>query len=130
VYIRVQFAATVFDTPSWLRDVAYLTALIATTWHATPIHKACYDNDVDLLQALLDFGPLAESLSLRDQHGWTALHVAVFVNSIDAAKLLLSRGADIFDVAGTCRHTALHIACSRGVSKDNLLWIIKNSICS
>ena len=105
-----------------------MTAFIATTWHTTPIHKACYENDAALLEALLDSGSLAESLTLRDQYGWTALHVAVFMNSIEAAKLLVSRGANIYDVVGACRHTALHLACSRGLSRDTVLWLVKNNV--
>lgn len=128
LYIIMQFGLTVFDIPSWLRDVTYLTAFIATTWHTTPIHKACYENDVALLQVLLDSGSLAESLTLRDQYGWTALHVAVFMNSIEAAKLLVSRGANIYDVVGACRHTALHLACSRGLSRDTVRWLVKNNL--
>ena len=96
-----------------------LTAFISATWHATPMHKACYENDVVGLQALLRNGPenADHAFSLRDQCGWTALHVAVFMDRIEVIKLLLSKGVDIFEVTDNCKFTALHLACSRGLSR-------------
>ena len=104
-----------------------MRAFIAATWHATEIHKACYENDVASLHALVESvsqseEQLASLLALRDHHGWTALHVAVFMNRIEATRLLVSRGADIFAVTGPGaeaggggrRRTALHLASSRG----------------
>ena len=110
-----------------------MSAFIAATWYATAIHKACYENDVTSLHALVESvsqseEELASLLALRDHHGWTALHVAVFMNRIEATRLLVSRGADIYAVtgpgpaaavaaAGGGGHTALHLACSRGHSE-------------
>ena len=104
-----------------------MSAFIAATWHATAIHKACYENDVASLHALVESvsqseEELASLLALRDPHGWTALHVAVFMNRIEATRLLVSRGADILAVTGAAGvgvsggggRTALHLACSRG----------------
>ena len=94
---------------------------VASTWYTTPIHKACYENDVAGLRALVESlsqSEAAESqIALRDHHGWTALHVAVFMNSIETTEILLSiRSVDIFTVTGggALGHTALHLACSRG----------------
>ena len=105
-----------------------MSTFIAANWYATAIHKACYENDVTSLHALVESvsqseEELASLLALRDHHGWTALHVAVFMNRIEATRLLVSRGADIFAVtgpgpaAGGGGHTVLHLACSRGHSE-------------
>jgi ankyrin repeat protein len=102
-----------------------MVAFIEASWHATPIHKACYDNDLYGLHALVksisqqDSPAEAESqIDVRNHHGWTALHVAVFMNRIDATKLLVSSDADISATTGGARgHTALHLACSRGHSQ-------------
>lgn len=82
------------------------------------MHKTCYENDVVGLQALLtSISDNTEAFSLRDQHGWTPLHVAVFMNRVEVTKLLISKGAKICEVTGNSKLTALHLACSRGLSK-------------
>jgi ankyrin repeat protein len=82
------------------------------------MHKVCYENDIDGLQAQLRSVPdNTDAFGLRDQHGWTALHVAVFMNRVEVTKLLIASGANIFEVTGNSNLTALHIACSRGLSK-------------
>jgi ankyrin repeat protein len=97
-----------------------LTSYIESTWHATPLLKACYENDVEGLIKLLDgdpeekIEPLSCSISDRDQYGWTALHVAVFMNCIEVSELLIFKGADVFAVTGACGHSVLHLACVRG----------------
>ena len=86
---------------------------IARNWHSTETHRACYENDLSLLQALLDSSPDDSALSVCDNFGWTPLHVSVYFNRLETAMLLLSKGADIFlpTVRG---HSALHLACYRG----------------
>ena len=85
---------------------------IARTWHSTSIHKACYENDLVSLRVLLGSLSEASALSVCDNFGWTPLHVSVYMNRVEAVRLLLSKGADIFlqTVRG---HSALHLACSR-----------------
>jgi ankyrin repeat protein len=85
-----------------------LRDFIAATWCSTPLHKACYEGSLDEL-----FADVSQ-IALRDHNGWTALHVAVYMRRIEASRLLLTGGADIFAVTGGARgHTALHLACSR-----------------
>ena len=81
-----------------------------STWHATPLHKAAYENNtVGLLELITP-----ENIDFRDHLGWTALHVAVFLERVDVLRLLIDSGANIF--ATTCLgHTALHFACFRGL---------------
>ena len=82
-----------------------------STWHATPLHKAAYENNtVGLLELITP-----ENINFRDPLGWTALHVAVFLERVDVLRLLIDSGANIF---ATTRlgHTALHFACFRGLA--------------
>ena len=87
----------------------YLETFISTTWHATPMHKACFENDLPSLATLL-----ADSscVNIRDHNDWTPLHVAaVFLGRVEAAQLLLDNGANIF--ALTARgHSTLHLVRS------------------
>jgi len=86
---------------------------IARNWHSTETHKACYENDLGLLQALLDSTTDDCAHSVCDNFGWTPLHVSVYLNRYDAVRLLLSKGVDIF-IRTAHGHTALHLACYRG----------------
>jgi len=77
---------------------------VASTWYTTPIHKACYENDVAGLRALVESlsqSEAAESqIALRDHHGWTALHVAVFMNHIESINVLVSLDAGVLRIPG------------------------------
>ncbi len=100
-----------------------LFSFIASTWHGTPIHKACYENDLAGLEALVASDPA--SLAVHDKFGWTALHVAAFMNRMDVFEVLVSRGSDIFALTGASGHTAFHLACSRG-HVNIVRWILQN----
>ena len=62
------------------------------------IHQLCHENDTAGLRALLgsrsDSDSVSELLSLRNDRGWTALHVAVIMNRVEVIKVLVSLGAD------------------------------------
>ena len=49
-----------------------------------------------------------------DAQGWTALHVASFMNRPEATSKLLAAGVDIDAVTYGSELTALHLACSKG----------------
>ena len=96
-----------------------LISIIASLWHETPFHKACYENDCDALRLLLDeVGSVSVtsffSVDCRGRNAWTPLHVAAFFNRIECAELLLEAGANTNLVDFKYQQTALHIACSRG----------------
>ena len=100
-----------------LRLQSRLRPMISSTWHGTVLHSACYENDLESLQALLASGKedLDFDINMRNTQGWTALHAAVYLNRIEAVRLLINEGADVMLVTDEDRrHTALHIACSRG----------------
>ena len=70
-----------------------MRAFVEATWYTTPMHKACYNDDVDGLRALVESLSKSEAETLicqRDHHGWTALHVAVFMNHIEIINILVS----------------------------------------
>ena len=77
-----------------------LRSFIASTWHTTPIHQLCYENDTAGLQALLDSrsDSVLEILSLQNERGWTALHVAVFMNRVEVIKVLASFGVGFLEI--------------------------------
>lgn len=88
---------------------------IANHWHSTPIHEACYENDILMLRSLLDSEMASQYISCRDHCGWMAIHVAAFMNRAEIFDLLLTRGANLFAITGGLRgFTTLHLACSRG----------------
>jgi hypothetical protein len=55
---------------------------------------------------------VALTVDARDRDGWTPLHLALFLGSIDAAQLLLDHGADPL-VITKCGRNAMHLVCSR-----------------
>ena len=80
-----------------------MITFIEATWYTTPIHKACYDYDVDGLRALVESLPKPEAetqLGQRDHHGWTALHVAVFMNHIEIVIFICSFCSGVIDIPG------------------------------
>jgi ankyrin repeat protein len=80
-----------------------MRTFIEATWYTTPMHKACYDNDVDGLHALVDSLSKSEAetqIGQRDHHGWTALHVAVFMNHIEIINVLVSFSVGVKNIPG------------------------------
>eukprot|EP00208_Stichococcus_sp_RCC1054_P003344 CAMPEP_0206141024 /NCGR_PEP_ID=MMETSP1473-20131121/11561_1 /ASSEMBLY_ACC=CAM_ASM_001109 /TAXON_ID=1461547 /ORGANISM="Stichococcus sp, Strain RCC1054" /LENGTH=231 /DNA_ID=CAMNT_0053535419 /DNA_START=189 /DNA_END=880 /DNA_ORIENTATION=+ len=65
------------------------------------------------MRKLLDKAGKHFSLDTYDAQGWTALHHACRHGHADAAKLLLSRGADI-DAEDLAGNSPLHLAASSG----------------
>ena len=97
---------------------------VASLWHDSPCHKACYWNEIDDLRALLEGdsgGDYNDADATRlllvnaaGRDGWTALHTGSFMNRLEAAELLLRAGAAVGSVTVSGQLTALHLACHRG----------------
>ena len=103
-----------------------MTEFIARVWHTTPIHRACYEGDLDSLGTLLESISDHGVLSICNKFGWTPLHVSVYLERVDVVRLLLVKGADQFLM--TARgHTALHLACYRG-SIDIVRLLIRSAV--
>ena len=90
---------------SWASDIRpALRSFLASTWHVHLIHQLCHENDAAGLRALLgnrsdsDSDSVSDSVSvlrsLRNDRGWTALHVASIMNRVEVIKVLVSLGAD------------------------------------
>lgn len=58
----------------------------------TPLHRACYNNHVDVIRYLLSQGADIHAESLE---GWKPLHSAAHWSQTEAAALLIEAGADI-----------------------------------
>jgi hypothetical protein len=75
----------------------------------SPLFAAVMKNDVAKIAKLLDVG---EDINFRDRHKQTPLSVAVDENKIEAARLLIERGADLTVCA--CSFTPLASAATMG----------------
>ncbi len=77
--------------------------------HATPLHMACHQGDVEVVRALLECGALPE---LKNHRGETALHIAVKQRHDEIVRLLIAEGAAV-NVAKLTGKTPLHEAVNR-----------------
>ncbi|KAH8395506.1 hypothetical protein KR215_011467 [Drosophila sulfurigaster] len=71
----------------------------------TPLHRACYNNFVDIAKLLLQY---QANPNARTELGWTPLHSACKWNNADCAQLLLQFGADV-NAESDGQQTPLHI---------------------
>jgi ankyrin repeat protein len=96
--------------------------IISDLWHDLPIHKACHNNHLEALRKLVQQKNIENKINAvaaaPGRGSWSALHVASFMNRLEAAELLVRSGADLrlatTDNGGL---TALHLASSRGHSE-------------
>lgn len=75
----------------------------------TPLHRACYNNHLKVIDLLLTRGA---DLTNRTTEGWTALHSACKWGHHEAAALLLAAGADVNSMTNG-RVTPLHLASTQ-----------------
>ncbi|XP_068140599.1 ankyrin repeat domain-containing protein 49 [Drosophila tropicalis] len=71
----------------------------------TPLHRACYNNFIDIAKVLLQY---QANPNARTEMGWTPLHSACKWNNADCAQLLLQFGADV-NADSDGKQTPLHI---------------------
>ena len=57
----------------------------------TPLHRAAWDNSLDVASSLIKLGADNEA---KDEFGETPLHGAAEYNSLDVARLLIEHGAN------------------------------------
>lgn len=74
----------------------------------TPLHRACYNNHVDIAKILLRYGA---DVNARTEYEWTPLHSAVKWSNAECAALMLQHGADV-NALSQGSQTPLHIAAT------------------
>ncbi|KAI8042581.1 ankyrin repeat domain-containing protein 49 [Drosophila gunungcola] len=74
----------------------------------TPLHRAAYNNFVDMAKLLLQY---RANPNARTELGWTPLHSACKWNNADCAHLLLQFGADV-NAESEGKQTPLHITAT------------------
>ncbi|CCW66446.1 unnamed protein product [Phytomonas sp. Hart1] len=79
----------------------------------TPLYFACMKHcvEVETIQSLLSFGA---SVDLKTKDGETPLYIAVFNRRYMVASFLVNNGANVNEVNGPRKETALHIASRFG----------------
>lgn len=74
----------------------------------TPLHRACYNNNVDIAKLLLQYGA---DVNARTVDQWTPLHSASKWSNAECVALLLQYGADV-NAVSEGRQNPLHIAAT------------------
>ncbi|CAI8045836.1 Protein phosphatase 1 regulatory subunit 12A [Geodia barretti] len=62
---------------------------------ATVLHVAAAKNYLEVLEVLLSQQTMVNNIDSRDEDGWTALHAAVYWENMEAAVMLVKKGASI-----------------------------------
>ncbi|ODM99221.1 Ankyrin repeat domain-containing protein 49 [Orchesella cincta] len=86
----------------------------------TALHRACYEDNLDIARALLYRGA---KVDVRSNDGWTPLHSACHWNAHKCARMLLENGADI-NAQTDGGQTPLHLACSKGGARETVIILL------
>ncbi|RZF44778.1 hypothetical protein LSTR_LSTR000730 [Laodelphax striatellus] len=89
----------------------------------TPLHRACYNNHVEIASLLLKHGA---DLSAKTIDDWQPLHSACKWNSVQCAELLVSKGADVNAVTKG-GITPLHLAASNSYASEIMELLLMNT---
>ncbi|XP_020281518.1 ankyrin repeat domain-containing protein 49-like [Pseudomyrmex gracilis] len=74
----------------------------------TPLHRACYADNVKVVEYLLEMGA---RLDAKTQDEWQPLHSACCWNNVECALTLISCGADV-NARSKGDQTPLHLLCA------------------
>lgn len=91
----------------------------------SPLHRACYNNFVDIAKLLISYGANVNALT---EFQWTPLHSAVKWKSNDCAALLLQHGADVNAESQGCQ-TPLHIAATVSDCRESAMTLLFDPNC-
>lgn len=72
----------------------------------TPLHRACYSNNVQVVRILIERGA---DIHARTDLGWTPLHSAAKWSALESASVLIDSGADV-NARSDGNVTPLHLA--------------------
>lgn len=90
----------------------------------TPIHRACYQNHLDIVQILLENQADISALTNED---WQPLHSASKWNSSSCVSLLMDWGADVNSLTKGGL-TPLHLAASNPSAFETLTLLLNNPL--
>lgn len=87
-----------------------------------PLHVSICKNDLSTLQEVLD-SPEASYLLATGDGGWgTPLHVAIYLDNIEAVNLLLKAGVDVAANSPVHEQRLSPLALAASVGSQRLLW--------
>lgn len=89
----------------------------------TPLHRACYNNHVDIAKLLLRHGA---DVNARTEYEWTPLHSAVKWSNAECAALMLQHGADV-NALSQGSQTPLHIAATVSDCRESAMTLLMES---
>lgn len=92
----------------------------------TPLHRACYNNHVDVAKILLQYGA---NVNAKTEYLWTPLHSAVKWSNAECAALLLQHGADV-NALTEGQQTPLHIAATVSNCRETAMTLMLESNCN
>ncbi|XP_057660313.1 ankyrin repeat domain-containing protein 49-like [Diorhabda carinulata] len=86
----------------------------------TPLHRACYSNNVDIVEFLLQNGA---NIAAETEMQWQPLHSCCQWNHKECAAVLIQHGADV-NALSQGGQTPLHIAASHGASFETVQLLL------
>lgn len=92
----------------------------------TPLHRACYNNYVDIAKILLKYGA---NVNARTKFAWTPLHSAVRWSNAECAALVLQHGADVNAISDGSQ-TPLHIAAAVSNCRECAMTLMLEPECN
>lgn len=98
---------------------------IKSIWGFTLFHEYAYCNDINKLKTLLESIECIDEFNIFDSNGWTAFHIACYMDNKETVELLLEFGID-YNLTTKKNWTGLHLACSAG--HVEIVKIISNHI--
>ncbi|XP_017476113.1 PREDICTED: ankyrin repeat domain-containing protein 49 [Rhagoletis zephyria] len=88
----------------------------------TPLHRACYNNFVDIAKLLLQY---KANPNARTNLGWTPLHSACKWSNAECAGLLLQHGADV-NARSEGDQTPLHVTATVSNCRNTATVLLMN----
>ena len=76
----------------------------------TPIHVACWTNNIEILELLLTAGADPNKLYQPKSTKWTTMHIAASKQNIAMMKLLIDNGFDLVKYCNNIYYTGLHLS--------------------
>ena len=87
-----------------------------------PLHASTCNNDVSTLQEVLGSREASFLLSGGDGCWGTPLHVAVYLDNIEAVNILLQSGVDVAAASSKHEHRLSPLALAARLGNQRLLW--------